>query len=195
MESLQQRNRRLIRKLVLGCVLMFGFGFALVPLYDVFCAVTGLNGKVVQRGLPADSSIDRSRTVVLQLLAINNEAMPWAFQPVSAQLSVHPGMTGQAAFRVRNPTGEAMVGQAVPSVSPAEAAAYLHKINCFCFESQTLMAGEAREMPILFVIDPALPAHIHRVTLSYTLFDITPQRPVGHSSVQPVALKARRIVL
>lgn len=186
MESLQQRNNRLIIKLVLGSVLMFGFGFALVPLYDVFCEITGLNGKVVQRGLPVDSSVDRSRTVVLQLLAINNEAMPWLFQPVASELSVHPGMTEQAAFQVRNPTRYAMVGQAVPSVSPAEAAPYLHKINCFCFESQSLMAGEAQEMPLLFVIDPALPAHIHRITLSYTLFDITPRR-----ASEPVAFPSR----
>ncbi len=191
MQRIHQKNRKLVRNLLLGSVMMFGFGFALVPLYDVFCEITGLNGKVTSRGPDKALQVDRSRTVTLQLIAVNNEAMPWGFNPVTEQIAIHPGLTGQTAFVARNPTARTMIGQAIPSVAPSEAASYLHKINCFCFESQSLSGGEEREMPLLFVIDPDLPAHISTITLSYTLFDITPQQKVGY--IQPV--RAQRFSL
>lgn len=181
MAQLQQQNKTLVRKLILGCVLMFGFGFALVPLYDVFCEVTGLNGKVTRTGPATPMVVDRSRTVELQLIAVNNDTMPWGFAPVSPRIDIHPGITGQTSFMAANNTQRRMIAQAVPSVAPAEAAAYLQKINCFCFERQVLEAGQSLEMPLLFVIDPALPAHIRTITLSYTLFDITPQRHASHT--------------
>lgn len=166
---------RLVRRLVLGSVLMFGFGFALVPLYDVFCEVTGLNGKITNTGPVAISAMDTSRQIKVRLIAVHNEGMPWDFGPMDGVIRAHPGEMKQTAFMATNPTGRRMVAQAIPSVAPAEAAQYLHKVNCFCFEQQALMAGESVEMPLLFVIDKKLPEHIRSLTLSYTLFDISPE--------------------
>ncbi len=154
---------------------MFGFGFALVPLYDVFCKVTGLNGKITGPSVALLEPVDSERLVRVRLIGINNEGMPWRFGPEEGVVKVHPGEMRQTAFIAQNPTERAMVAQAIPSVSPGEAARYLHKINCFCFNSQTLAAGERVEMPLLFVIDNALPSQIHSITLSYTLFDISPK--------------------
>jgi len=172
--SPQAANRRLVRRLVLGCVLMFGFGFALVPLYDVFCEVTGLNGKITNTGPVATSEADTSREIRVRLIAVHNEAMPWKFGPQQNLILTHPGEMKQTAFMATNPTGRRMVAQAIPSVAPAEAARYLHKVNCFCFEQQVLQSGESVEMPLLFVVDKNLPEHIRSLTLSYTLFDISP---------------------
>jgi len=171
----QDATPRLVRKLVLGCVLMFGFGFALVPLYDVFCEVTGLNGKITNTGPVAVEGADLSRQIKVRLIAVHNEGMPWEFGPVDGVIETHPGEMKQTAFHAANPTGRRMVAQAIPSVAPAKAAEYLHKVNCFCFEQQTLLAGESVEMPLLFVIDKKLPEHIRSLTLSYTLFDISPE--------------------
>ena len=174
MEPLKAKNLRLVRRLVISCALMFGFGFALVPLYDVFCEVTGLNGKVTNTGPLAPQAEDRTRMVKVQLIAINNGSMPWEFEAVTPEVQVFPGEDKLTSYRAHNPTSRWMLGQAVPSVSPAEAAQYLHKVNCFCFDQQPLQARESRDMPLLFVVDPKLPAHIQTITLSYTLFDITP---------------------
>lgn len=169
-----KNHTRTVRNLLLSTVLMFGFGFALVPLYDVFCEVTGLNGKITNTGpVKTAMSEDSSRSIRVQMIAINNEAMPWTFAPQDHLITVHPGETRQTAYLAHNPTNRHMVAQAIPSVSPSEAAQYLHKVNCFCFDRQPLNANEQREMPLLFVIDPALPKHINTLTLSYTLFDIT----------------------
>lgn len=192
MAQLQNKHTKVVRNLLLSSVLMFGFGFALVPLYDVFCDITGLNGKVTRIGPAEPMEVDRSRTISLQLMAVNNETMPWQFEPMTAEMDIHPGMTGQTAFLARNPTGNTMIAQAVPSIAPAEAAEYVQKINCFCFERQSLDAGQQREMPLLFVIDPELPDHISKITLSYTLFDITPQLQASHYAEQPLT---RRFML
>jgi cytochrome c oxidase assembly protein subunit 11 len=154
---------------------MFAFGFALVPIYDVFCEWTGLNGKT---GGPttyqADSAeIDTTRLVTIQFMASNNAGMSWEFRPMQRQIEVHPGELNEVKFYARNPGTEAMVGQAVPSVSPFKGADYLHKTECFCFNQQQLAAGEEIEMPLLFFIDKALPEDVTKLTLSYTLFDVT----------------------
>ncbi|MFW1677276.1 cytochrome c oxidase assembly protein [Pontibacter sp. JAM-7] len=177
MDSKQQaRTKRTLFYSLFGCLAMFGFGFALVPLYDVFCDITGLNGKVELQAVaaPLPGQIDRSREVKLQLTAVNNEAMPWGFRPAQAQTRLHPGQLLQTAYIAHNPTGRYMIAQAIPSVSPSEAAPYVQKVNCFCFDRQPLSAAEQKEMPLLLSISPELPAHIHTITLSYTLFDITP---------------------
>lgn len=171
--STQQKNRSIVRTLLFSCVLMFGFGFALVPLYDVFCRITGLNGKVTSTGPVAPAGSDKSRIVRVQMIAVNNESMPWAFRALSPVVKVYPGESKHAAYLAHNPTTQRMVAQAIPSVSPSEAAQYLHKVNCFCFDRQPLNSLETKEMPLVFVIDPKLPDHISTVTLSYTLFDIT----------------------
>ena len=168
-------HRPLLLRLTLLTVLMFGFGFLLVPLYDVFCQITGLNGKVLNTGPVTEVGVDTERRIRVQFIAVNNEAMPWQFAPVERELTVYPGEMKHTAYRVTNPSVRFMVGQAVPSVAPSEAAEYLHKVNCFCFENQPLQAGETKDMPLLFTVDAALPEHISTITLSYTLFDITPQ--------------------
>ncbi len=168
-----------MRKTVLAscaCVLgMFAFGFALVPLYDVFCDITGLNGKT-EAGpakLSAAQLEVQPRQVTVQFTASNNAGSNWEFRPLQAQLKVQPGQMNALAFYARNPNGVDQIAQAVPSVTPSEAARYLHKTECFCFNHQPLAAGASTEMPLRFVIDPALPAHIRTLTLAYTLFDIT----------------------
>lgn len=174
-------NRRLITRLLLVTVLMFGFGFALVPLYDVFCRVTGLNGKITNTGPVEQTAIDEQRQIKVRLIGVNNEGMPWQFSPMDSLVEVNPGEMRKTAFQATNPTGRSMVAQAIPSVAPGEAAQYLHKVNCFCFNSQTLAAGESVDMPLLFVIDRDLPEHIHSITLSYTLFDISPDKAASRS--------------
>lgn len=167
-------TKGLVGKLALVVVGMFGFGFALVPIYDVFCEWTGLNGKT---GGPVEYSatqeVAKERLVTVQFTASNNAGMSWTFEPIVHQVEVHPGELTEIRYRARNPSLGRMVGQAVPSVSPLKAADYLRKTECFCFTQQVLEGGEAIEMPVLFYVDPALPADVTKLTLSYTLFDVT----------------------
>lgn len=180
----QQKHTGTVTRLILSAVLMFCFGFALVPLYDVFCEVTGLNGKVDLVAANPDEIglVDHSRKVKLQLVATNNESMPWRFKPQNSIVQISPGEMHQTAYIARNLTAEFMIAQAVPSVSPSEAAPFLKKINCFCFERQPLKAQEEKAMPLVVSVDPELPEHIHTITLSYTLFDITPdgEQKIAH---------------
>lgn len=165
-------TRRTVTRLTIAAAAMFAFGFALVPLYDVFCRITGFNGKVDLT--PAQlSDAGSQRQVKIQFVAVNNETMPWRFKPENPAMKVQLGKTYQAHYLASNPTTKLMVAQAVPSVSPAQAAAYLKKVQCFCFERQQLASNEQRSMPLAFTIQPDLPEHISTVTLSYTLFDIT----------------------
>lgn len=173
--SAAYRNKRTVTLLIFGCMTMFGFGFALVPLYDVFCRITGLNGKVDLVAATPSEVVDHSREVKLQMVATNNEMMPWQFRPETTEVKLSPGEMYQTAYLARNLTSKFMVAQAVPSVSPSEAAPFLQKINCFCFERQPLKGTEERAMPLVLSVDPALPRHITTITLSYTLFDITPE--------------------
>lgn len=178
-------NTRIAVRLGAAAVLMFGFGFALVPLYEVFCDITGLNGKNFGRGEVAAMETDRSRTVKVQFVSINPEEMPWDFKPVERTMRVFPGETKQTAYRATNSTSQWMVAQAVPSVTPAEAAAYLTKINCFCFERQPLEAGESQDLPMVFVVSPDLPAHISTITVSYALYNITDaERLAAHDKIK-----------
>lgn len=166
---------RLVAKLAITVVAMFGFGFAMVPLYNVFCELTGLNGKtggrVAYEATTAD--IDKQRSVIVQFATTNNGGMSWEFRPLQNSIEVHPGELNEVKFFARNPTAARVIGQAVPSVSPSAAADYLHKTECFCFTQQVLEAGESIEMPVRFFVDKALPADVRKLTLSYTLFDIT----------------------
>lgn len=167
-------TKGLLVKLALVVVGMFGFGFALVPIYDVFCEWTGLNGKTGGRvEYSASQEINVERLVTVQFTASNNASMNWTFEPMVHQVEVHPGELTEIRYFARNPGTTRMVGQAVPSVSPLKAADYLRKTECFCFTQQVLEAGEAIEMPVLFYVDPALPADVSKLTLSYTLFDVT----------------------
>ncbi len=161
---------------LLGVVVgMFAFGFALVPLYDIFCEITGANGKTgSQYTITGQEAVDKERLITIQFLANNNAGMPWEFRPVVRTMKVHPGQIYSTEFYARNPATE-MVAQAVPSVSPFHAAEYFHKTECFCFEQQQLAQGEDLDMPLRFIIDPSLPKDVKTLTLSYTLYDITDQ--------------------
>lgn len=167
-------RRSLVLKLLLATVGMFGFGFALVPLYDVFCDITGLNGKTGGRYEEvAEVRVDTSREITVQFMTRNNIGMSWEFRPEVAQVKVHPGAMTEVSFYARNPDKQDMVAQAVPSVSPSRAADHLRKTECFCFNQQVLAAGEEVHMPLTFFVDQDIPEDVTKLTLSYTLFDIT----------------------
>ena len=166
--------RTLVARLLLVTVGMFGFGFALVPLYDLFCDVTGLNGKTnTEAFVPVAELIDTTRQVTVQFVATNNENMQWEFRPEVFKVKVHPGQEIETMFYARNPSAKEMIGQAIPSVSPGRAAAYFHKTECFCFNQQILTGGEAVDMPLKFIVDRDVPDNVKTITLSYTLFDVT----------------------
>ncbi len=167
----QTSNGRVIARLMLIVFGMFGFGFALVPLYDVFCDVTGLNGKTGDRvEFATPPAVDKSRTIRVQFVANLNETMPWEFRPVEKSVEVHPGEPTKIEYVARNITHHAITGQAIPSVAPGQAAAYFQKTECFCFSEQTLAAGEEKVMPVIFIVDSALPKDVNELTLSYTFF-------------------------
>ncbi len=165
-------NRILARKLGWAAVLMFGFGFALWPLYTVFCNITGINGKTgqVSEAEIRQMGMDPNRVVTVHFDGTVNSRLPWNFRPAQGSMQVHPGKVYEASYIAVNQGQQAVVGNAVPSVAPAEASLYFNKTECFCFTAQKLEAGEGKEMPLRFIIDPALPADIHEVTLSYTFF-------------------------
>lgn len=162
-------------KLVTVAVAMFAFVFVvMVPLYNVLCDALGINGKTAgQAYTSVQATVDESRTVTVQFFARNNDAMPWDFSPSVTAMKVHPGASNETVFLAHNPRPAAMVGQAIPSVSPARAAEYFHKTECFCFNQQPLDGDSSAELPLQFIVDQSLPADIKTITLSYTLFDVT----------------------
>ncbi len=168
-------NTKLIKKLVFTIVFMFGFAFALVPLYDVFCEVTGLNGKTNTTAAVKSGQIDTSRIITVEFIARTQGNLPWTFAPEVKRMKVHPGEMHNVNFLVSNQSANDMVVQAVPSVSPGLAATYFNKIECFCFNQQPLEMGHKEELGLQFYIDPELPKEYTTVTLSYTLFDISKQ--------------------
>ena len=167
-------NGKVVKKLLLIVFGMFGFGFALVPLYDVFCDITGLNGKTNTAAVVyAADGVDTSRTVTVQFITRNAKGVPWQFEPTINEIEVHPGEVKFVNFYAKNESTHDIVGQAVPSVSPGIAAGYFQKIECFCFTQQPLKANEDVEMGLQFYVDLELPPEITTLTLSYTLYDIT----------------------
>lgn len=167
-------NSKVIKKLVLVVFAMFGFGFALVPLYDVFCDITGLNGKTNSSSVAYTADgIDTSRTIKVQFITRMAKGIPWEFEPVINEILVHPGEMKFVNFYAKNKSQRDIVGQAVPSVSPGIAAGYFQKIECFCFTQQPLKAGEEVKMGLQFYVDLDLPAEFNTLTLSYTLYDIS----------------------
>lgn len=174
-DSVVDSTRRTLIRSTLIAGGMFGFGFAMVPIYNVFCKVTGLNGKTDPNPYRhADKAvIDTSREIKVQFVATKNAGMPWEFRPSVPQVVVHPGEVGELEFTARNPTSQRIIGQAIPSVTPFEATNFLHKVECFCFTTQTLEPGEEKVMPLRIIVDQELPRHIKKLTLSYTLFDVT----------------------
>ncbi|MGW8247122.1 MAG: cytochrome c oxidase assembly protein [Acidiferrobacterales bacterium] len=174
--ALGQANRRTGKKLFVVAALMFGFGYAMIPLYSVLCKVTGINGKTVSvAAVPGDLKIDTSRTVTVEFTGLANSGLPWDFKPAQNEITVHPGEVKTVNYIVRNDSAETVTGQAVPSVAPNRSARHFKKLECFCFTSQTLAAGESKEMPVRFYIDDKLPKDVGRVTLSYTFFNTNKQ--------------------
>ncbi|MGH8455113.1 MAG: cytochrome c oxidase assembly protein [Nevskiales bacterium] len=174
--STRSRHLRLTAQLSVVVIGMFAFGYAMVPLYKLLCDIAGINGqrsdamKIEAAQLPA---VDATRSVTVEFLTTLNNGMDWEFRTEQRKLRVHPGELTTVNFYARNNTGADKVAQAVPSVAPVTASQYLRKTECFCFTQQNFMAGEGRQMPVRFVIDPALPAHVDTVTVSYTFFDAT----------------------
>lgn len=169
-----QATKKLVKKLCFAVACMFAFGFALVPLYDVFCDLTGLNGKTSKTAYsPVEVNVDTSRTITVQFLAANNDNMNWIFKAHKKMIKVHPGQAITTSFYAENPASHNMYAQAIPSISPSRAAEYFHKTECFCFNQQRLQSGESIDMPLNFIVDQDLPKDIKTITLSYTLFDVT----------------------
>lgn len=168
-----RKNVRMLGKLLLIALLMFGFGYSLVPLYKKICEITGINVLAVQETLntKADNTqVDTSRTITVEFDA--NTTGPWRFKPQASSLQVHPGEMAQVVYQVVNTQGRAMEAQAIPSYAPQEVAQYFRKLECFCFKQQTLGPNESRQMPVSFYIDPALPKNVQTITLSYTFFEV-----------------------
>jgi cytochrome c oxidase assembly protein subunit 11 len=164
-------NRALLVKLGIVAVAMFGFGYALVPFYEQICNAIGVNSLEERSGAIANTQVDVKRTVTIEFDA-NTHGMPWRFQPAVRHMEVHPGQLVQVEYEVANVRGTPVTGQAVASYGPRQAGQYFRKLECFCFTQQTLAGGETRRMPVTFVVDPALPAEINTITLSYTFFEV-----------------------
>ncbi|MCL5051537.1 MAG: cytochrome c oxidase assembly protein [Firmicutes bacterium] len=177
--STQQRpkvdNSKMITRLLVTVVAMFAFGFALVPLYEKFCEITGFNGRTSNTAAAVSEGglIDTSRLVTVEFHTRVNRGLPWQFESEVRRMQVHPGETKTVNFTAINRTGRNMTGQALPSVAPGEAAPYLLKTECFCFQNQPLAAGDTAVMPMQFYLDPDIPNHIRTLTLSYMMYDMT----------------------
>ena len=165
-------HRDLAIKLGALAAAMFVFGFALVPLYDAFCALTGYGGKTVAAAQSVNEAADPNRTVRLELIASLARAAPWEFRPAVSHLDVHPGQIYETTFFARNLTGEALVAQAVPSVAPGRAAAHLRKVECFCFTTQDFAPHEQRDLKLRFMVDRDLPTDLTTLSLAYTMFEV-----------------------
>ena len=167
-------NRATLAKLAAIAVLMFGFGFALVPLYKKFCEAAGVYN-LQKPDQVHNTQVDQSRTLTVQF-DTSTRGLPWEFRPLTRSVQVHPGQMVQVVFEVSNPSDASIVGQAIPSYGPQLAAQYVKKVECFCFARQEVKAGERRQMPVQFVVDPALPADVRTITLSYTFFELPGSR-------------------
>lgn len=174
-------HRKVIAITSIAAVIMFGFCFAIVPFYSLICKATGINTSIPDPQLltpayagTAKQTVDESREVLVQFVAVNHMGLPWDFYPKVKTVSVHPGAQNKIYFYARNATDNDMTVQAIPSMTPPEAIGHFHKIQCFCFNQQSLKAHESKDMVLIFNVDKALPKETHVITLAYTLFDVTP---------------------
>ncbi|KAA3654953.1 MAG: cytochrome c oxidase assembly protein [Proteobacteria bacterium] len=170
MSSRADDNRRLLLRLGVAALAMFGFGYAMVPFYEAICQVTGLRN-ILQPDVVENTQVDPTRQLTIELDA-NTHDLAWRFRPTQNTIDVHPGQMVEITYEVTNTRNVPVTGQAVPSYGPQIAGDYFKKLNCFCFEKQTLAAGETRIMPVLFVVDPKLPGDVNTITLSYTFFEV-----------------------
>ena len=188
-------NLRMLRKLVVVAICMFGFGYALIPLYKAICEITGINILALsEKELPGsgnarlenvkNTQVDTSRTITVEFDA--NARGPWHFKPMQSSMQVHPGELNTVMYEFQNVQDRIMSAQAIPSYAPQEAAAYFNKVECFCFNQYTLAPGEKKQWPVAFVVDPKLSKNVNTITLSYTFFEVgskTPPAPSGTVSL------------
>ena len=169
-------NAQMLGKLVVVAVMMFGFGYALIPIYKQICELTGINiltpKDVTVDGI-GNTQVDKTRTITVEF--DGNAQGPWRFRPTVSSMQVHPGEMAQVLYEVVNTQGRSIDAQAIPSYAPQQASAHFKKVECFCFKQQTLGPNEAKQMPVVFYIDPALPRDVKTITLSYTFFEIAGQ--------------------
>lgn len=166
-------NAQMLGKLVVCALLMLGFGYALVPIYKKICEITGINiltPKDINIVPIANTQVDKTRTITIEF--DGNAHGPWRFRPVVSSVKLHPGEMSQVVYEVVNKESRSIDAQAIPSYAPAQASAYFKKVECFCFKQQTLGPNEAKQMPVVFYIDPALPKNITTITVSYTFFEV-----------------------
>lgn len=192
-KGLQRDNRQLLVKLGVIAALMFGFGYALVPLYKSICEALGINvlslAERVTNGAASrdvNSQVDRSRTVTIEFDA--NAHGPWEFKPAQRSLQVHPGELTTVMYEFRNVQDRAMVAQAIPSYAPKQAMAHFNKLECFCFNEYTLAPGQSKQWPVVFVIDAKLPRDVTTITLSYTFFEVRGKRAAAAAPGKVAAL-------
>jgi cytochrome c oxidase assembly protein subunit 11 len=182
-DKTETKNKRVVGVSSLVVIGMFGFGFALIPLYDVFCDVLGINGSYqsiedgtydakaeAERALK--NGVDESRTITMQFLVTDNPALDLEFKSNTKSLSMNPGQVKEVSYYVKNRSDKPMVLQAIPDITPNLAKKYLAKIECFCFNKQTLQPGEEKEMPLRFVINSAIPESIPVLTMTYRFIDL-----------------------
>jgi cytochrome c oxidase assembly protein subunit 11 len=164
------KNRVVVRKALWMCFAAFTFCFAMIPLYSIYCEITGANGKTGRMNPNAITVVDKSRKVEVEFLASVNSGLAWHFRPELSKIDVHPGEIATAYFEATNDTDQPIIGNAVPSVAPNEASVYFNKTECFCFTEQRLDPGETRRMPVRFIVDSAMPKDISVLTLAYTFY-------------------------
>jgi len=167
----------MLRKLLVVACAMFAFGFALVPFYKKICEVTGINS-VVRADEIENTQVDAARWVTVEFDS-NLRGLPWDFRALETSVRIHPGELNTVEFEIANHSTRPVTGQAIPSYGPQVAVRWCKKLECFCFQQQTFEAGETRRMPVTFLIDPALPASVNTITLSYTFFEVAGTRAAG----------------
>src|ERR1700726_3629963 len=173
-DSKKRANRKLLRALLIMTAGSFAFGWALVPLYDVLCRAAGIGNAEAKAGKSVvQEALDPNREVTIEFIAEPASVGSFDFQPKVASMRIHPGKLYDAEFYAKNLTNEASVAQAVPSISPTGTARYFHKTECFCFSPQKFGAGEGRNLPVRFIVDPQLPSTVDKLTLAYTIYDTT----------------------
>jgi cytochrome c oxidase assembly protein subunit 11 len=170
-EQPNKANRNLVLSLLVVVIGAFGFGYLLVPLYDVFCEITGFGGRTNTEAVAVTEAPDLSREIRVEFVTTINSYAPFEFVADADSMTVHPGQMYFATFTAKNLTGDDKIAQAVPSVAPVAAAEHFVKIECFCFDSQSFAGNEERAMPLQFIVDPDLPDYVDTITLQYTFFD------------------------
>ena len=169
-----RKHAKLVFGLFLLVIGMFGFGFALVPIYNSLCKTLGINGKITGQAAPYEqANVVKDRNITVEFVATQSSSVPWLFYPTVKKIVIHPGEVAKLAFYAENQSDHRMTVQAIPSVTPGIAAKYVKKTECFCFTQQSLNAHEGMKMPLLFHLDRDLPLSVKTLTLSYTLFDVT----------------------